>query len=121
MISVTLDGMAENALVDTGASYTTIARTRALAAGVTEQMLQADHQGSVQGIARARADVAAHRFTSLQIGTESFSRPTLIVAPLPGSVDNTSYHMLLGEDYLRKHRVWISYDGYSVHVARPKP
>jgi len=60
--------------------------------------------------------IRVHRFDSLRIAGETFNNWPILVGPLPGGTD-----MLLGADYLRNHRMWLSYATSRVFVAKGKP
>ncbi len=114
----TLDGMQLNALVDTGASRTTVERKNVLALGVTAEQLAADRQGTSQGIAAGLVTTSLHRFSKLVVADETISRPYLAVTPLV-EAPGFAHQMLLGVDYLKEHRVWLSYASYAAYTARP--
>lgn len=69
-----------------------------------------------QGVAPAAVSAAQHRFDSLVIGPETIARPILRVAPM-GTIGSTRKDMLVGGDYLRRHRVWLSYATGMVYIA----
>lgn len=116
-----LDGVKQNAVIDTGASFSGIDRRGALASGAMEDALGADRQSTSQGINAAVTAVGAHRFRSMQVGSETIADPVVLVTARPDMLGNRNFGMLLGEEYIRKHRLWIAYGDSQVFVARPPP
>jgi hypothetical protein len=118
MISVDVDGKQQNAEIDTGSSGTVLDRARALALGVTPDALAADRQITVRG-ATTMTTSALHRFTTIKVGNQISTQPLISVTDLPNADRGGHLHMLLGNDYLRRHRLWISHENFTVYVARP--
>jgi hypothetical protein len=70
------------------------------------EQLQGDPSSIVGGAGPHTVTMWQHKFHNLQIGSESFTDPVFLV----GSVALPLYSdMLLGADWLRHRRVWISY------------
>ncbi len=116
-VSAEVDGHAGTAAVDTGAAFSVIDRQFAATLGVTDTSLQADRQRTAIGTGVNTSKVWLHRFESFTIGAEKIARPNLVVAELPSLNLSHYFQFLIGEDYLRTHRVWISYPGYQVYAA----
>jgi predicted aspartyl protease len=116
-VGAEIDGHAVNAVIDTGATSSVVDRSFAAGLGVTDEMLKGDRHGTAQGMGTRVSTVVLHRFTSAKIGSETIARPNLIVTDLPTLNTVHNFQMLVGEDYLRTHRVWISYPAYQVYVA----
>jgi predicted aspartyl protease len=117
-VGIEVDGVAQYALIDTGTGYTTIDRRRAELLGVSaansgHDLIQPTitPSGKVVGI-------PIHAFTTLQVGDEITTAPQLRIADLPDADHSGNNQMLLGLDYLRHHRVWISFAGAAVYVSR---
>jgi hypothetical protein len=123
-VQVVLSGVELTAQIDTGSGRNVVASKYALGMASSEQERAADRKLTLQGAAPDRINVALHRFSSLVVGNETIRDPYLVVVPFVESVDVRN-QMLLGEDYLRRHRVWISYASHAVWVApvgsAPKP
>jgi len=99
LVTPALNGHSIELQLDTGASVTLVTREQALAAGVTAAALAADPKGHVRGIGRERTETAMHRFDSFALGDLAYAQPRLEVADV--------LHGLLGENFLRHHRIWI--------------
>jgi predicted aspartyl protease len=121
MISLAVDGVQQNAVVDTGATRTAMDRSRALVSGATTEGLAIDRQGSVQGATLKAISAGLHQFTKMQVGSETIRTPRIAVTAKEGQLGNSYFGMLLGLDYLRKRRVWIAYEEHMVYVSRPTP
>jgi hypothetical protein len=83
--------------------------------GLTPDVLARDPEGSVHGVGRFAVVTRRHRFGTLQVGAERIADPAIWAAPvhiLP-IID-----MLLGEDWLGRHRVWLSYATSRVFVLQ---
>jgi predicted aspartyl protease len=119
MISLEVDGVRHNAVLDTGAAFTMMDRSRALASGANAAALAEDHQGKVQGATSASTNVAVHEFNSVTIGTETIPKPKFLVSGKEDQVGNTYYGMLLGADYIRKRRIWIAYSDFRIFAGVP--
>ncbi len=103
VVDIRLNGRPATAILDTGASTSLIDAADAGRAGVTADLLAPDRVGAVSGIASRAMPSHRHRFDSLEVGDERLSNVRLAVA------DTTIGETLLGRDFLRFNRVWISY------------
>ncbi len=113
-VPVTLDGVALDALVDTGATRTLVDSS---VAGLTEADLSGDRSLHLAGADPVGLGGHLHRFKQLQVGSETVANPLLAVAPFK----NAGYSALLGTDYWRYRRVWISYGSRTVTVGPRQP
>jgi predicted aspartyl protease len=104
-VAVTIDGHKLDALLDSGAARSLLQADAAQRLGVTGAALAADPAGRARGLDGALLGVRTHRFTSLAIGGEQIANPQIGVA----AFQLDAADMLLGIDYLRSHRVWVSY------------
>ena len=102
-VELKLNGVPVDAQLDSGASTTMITEDDAMRAGVTRDMLAADQSVGLDGVDGYPVQGRRHRFASLEIGNERLNNFRLAVAP--SAIDIT----LLGDDFLRYNRVWISY------------
>jgi predicted aspartyl protease len=114
---VRIDGQPVTALIDWGARFSTITIATATALGVTPGMLALDRPGSSHGVDQNELPVHAHRFTELSIGAGTFRNIAIQVADL----QVTDVGMLLGADYVRSRRVWLSYATEQMFVERIAP
>ncbi len=112
VVQVRLDGVALRALLDTGASSSLIA-----APGMGRLGLTADPspRQRASGLGPHSLAVTRESFGMLQVGSETRAAPSLLVAPvhLVPIVD-----MVLGADWLRGKRVWLSFATRQVFVAQ---
>jgi predicted aspartyl protease len=120
LIPLTLDGTTVPVAIDTGAEYSLISTRGAQAAGVGPAALARDPPTELAVVGPDRVTARVHRFGQLRLGSETYDAPVLPVIALPqGGLDG-----LLGMNYLRRHRVWLSYASGRVFVApatAPRP
>ena len=102
-LDLKLNGKPVRGFLDTGATRTLITPDDARRAGVTKQALSADRAGRAFGIDSSPVEARLHRFGSLEIGAERMNNFPFVVAD--ADIDD----MILGDDFLRFNRVWISY------------
>lgn len=105
-----------DAIVDSGAWHTTILPRQARKAGVSKDMLAQDIHIDSSGVNGSHRKGSLHRFASIQVGDERFLKPVLAVSPM-----ETDGYALLGADFLRRNRVWISYRNEEAYVQRLAP
>lgn len=105
LLSVEVDGVTLTAMLDTGASTSVLDSAAAERLGMTPAILAKEPSGRGFGAAGVDFSRTEHRFRELRIGPERFEDVVLTV------LDRTlpEADMLLGEDFLARHRVWISY------------
>lgn len=101
VLDLGLDGVPVAGVLDSGSMRSVITRADAGRAGVDAARLAADRPARMVGIDMNPLDGRVHRFVSLQIGAEQWRNVRLTVGETPAS--------LLGDDFLRFNRVWISY------------
>jgi hypothetical protein len=113
-IPVMLDGIPLRAEIDSGASIWMLTATGMFRMGLTPETLARDPGGEVNGVGRFAVAMRLHRFNMLAVGKQDITDPAIWVAPVRGLpiVD-----LLLGRDWLRRHRVWLSYATSQVFVA----
>jgi predicted aspartyl protease len=112
---VSLDGHTLAALIDTGAQLTALDSASTAALGVTGAALSRDPVATLRGAAAEIVKSHAHRFTRLEFAGEVVHDPVIVVARL-GLQDAD---LVLGADFLRWHRVWLSYGSHQIFVGRP--
>ncbi len=101
-LPVKLDGAATSMVLDSGASGTIVDDDTATAAGVPPAARANDRKLFLHGIDDNRLPAAVHRFATLAIGPDTLNGPWI------GISDILSPN-LLGANFLRTHRVWVSY------------
>jgi Aspartyl protease len=114
VVQVIVDGRPLRALLDTGASASLITSPGMFRLGLTQEMLARDPGSSGAGVGPAPVYMHLRRFTELRVGPETTRNPMLWVAPVRvvPIVD-----MLLGADWLRSRRVWVSFATRQIFVA----
>ena len=111
---VRLDGRPLAALIDTGAQLTTLDADTAAAVGVTGLSLARDPVTTLRGATAEPVTSRAHRFAELQIDSEMLRDQTIMVTRL-GLQDAD---LVLGADFLRWQRVWLSYASHRIFLER---
>ena len=111
-VELHIDGRPLTFLLDSGASTTFISAAAARLLGVTPAMLATDPLTFTEGVGEQRVATRLHRFGSLRLGPERVEGPVLAV--YDGTVN------ILGGDFLRHNRVWISYAVHRLFV-QPRP
>ncbi len=118
-VAVTIDGQKLDALLDSGAGRSLLQADAALRLGVTGAALAADPGALARGLDGALVGVRTHRFASIGIGIgdEQIANPPIGVA----AFHLDAADMLLGMDYLRGHRVWVSYRSGELFIQPAQP
>lgn len=104
-VPVLVNGKAFNAMLDSGSGVSLLRTDAAERLGVTSAGMAVDPQILVRGIGTGRVSVRLHRFSTLDVGGDRTVAPEIGV----GEIQIGSADMILGLDYLRSHRVWVSY------------
>jgi hypothetical protein len=114
VIQTEVDGRPLRTMVDTGASSSLLTASGMFLLGLTAEILEHDPGGNGGGVGPAPVPMRLHRFAALQIGPDVSRNPRLWVASVHvvPIVD-----MLLGVDWLRSRRVWLSYATRQFFVA----
>ena len=113
LVPVRLDGRPLDAVLDTGASVSFLNLRGMRRMGLTPAMLEQDPAvaaGAVGGMAATRR----HRFAAIAVGAVTLRDPELLVAPVPTPI----FDLLLGVDFWRSCRLWISYASSQIFVGR---
>ncbi len=116
LVPITLDGVNDLAILDTGAQRSAVGVDLALRTGITPQQLSQDPIGRSQGASANAVATRIHRFHSLQIGSTLISNPILTIIQLPAS----NAGALLGADYMRGRRLFLSFASHRFFLAEPK-
>jgi predicted aspartyl protease len=114
LLAMELEGQPALAMIDTGAAASVVARAFVRRLGVSDAALAASPSVPLTGLSPAAALGRIWRFREAAVGSEHFPGPLLLVADLPGA----QYDVLLGMDYLSKHRLWLSYGARRIFIAR---
>lgn len=121
VVIAALDGVAQKTMIDTGASVSVIDRARAAMLRDSSETADVDVASTSMTPSGAMIGVQIHRFADLAVGAERFDRPRMAVVDLPNLDHSGNNQMLLGTDYLRHHRVWISFAGAAVYATGWQP
>jgi len=113
-----IDNQTFNAIIDSGSSSTTVAQSSLARAGITPEAAPAKLTGEVIGAGLRTAIVHREMFDSVTAGAEIFSNAWLTVSNMP---TGHMFDVLLGEDYLATHRVFISNATASVLLGLTVP
>jgi hypothetical protein len=114
VVQVVVDGRPLRALIDTGASGSLITAAGMFRLGLTPELLAHDPVGNGAGVGPAPVPMQRHHFAEMRVGPDATRDLTLWVAPvhIVPIVD-----MLLGADWLRTRRVWLSFATKQMFVA----
>ncbi len=110
-VPVQVDGRELSLLVDTGATATYLNEQRT---GLDPAALATDRELPIHSAGPDGTRVHAHRFARFALGHHRVDHPTLLVGPLQTGEDG-----LLGIDYLRHRRLWLSFAGWAVTLQQP--
>lgn len=113
-IPIRVDNINMAAVVDTGASATFLASSRVK---LTAEDLAKDRSSRATTADPVGLEVHVHRFGQVQIGSETIESPAFAV----GQVRRAGFDALLGSDYWRTRRVWLSYAGRTVTIGQRQP
>jgi hypothetical protein len=117
LLNVTVDGHAFRAKVDSGTTASMIGSTAVAAAELATPQLARDPEGRAIGTDERALPTRSHRFNTMQIGPLRYDNPRLVVTDLHLRQSN----LLLGQDWLRHNRVWISYANHQVTIQAESP
>ncbi|MCW3475413.1 retroviral-like aspartic protease family protein [Limobrevibacterium gyesilva] len=117
LLPVKLDGQSVTALLDSGANRSILSETAATRVGVGGSTPASDRPGTAIGIDGAMQATRGHRFGVLRVGGAEYRGPLIGVGPLQLPMAD----MLLGTDWLRVNRVWISYAARRVTIQPVRP
>jgi hypothetical protein len=117
ILPVVLDGVSGTALLDTGAQASVVGPSFAARLGLTEQALSEDPTVHQRGVGPETTVARLHRFKFLQIGPIATTAPTMPVLHRDVGIGD----MLIGEDILQGHRVWLSFRPAQVFVSKSPP
>ncbi len=108
-----IDGRAVSALLDTGAQVSVMPPETAAYLGIDMRRLGRPSAG--RGLDARRLPVWRLQFHSLRVGRQITREPTIDIA----AVQLPDEAMLLGDDWLGTHAVWLSYNENRLFVRKP--
>ncbi len=112
LLTVTVDGHLFKAKVDSATTTSFIGSTAVAATNLAGPELSRDPEGRATGTDLTPIKTRLHRFNTMQIGPLHYANPELTVADLHLRQSN----LLLGLNWLRHNRVWISYAAQRVTI-----
>jgi predicted aspartyl protease len=113
LVPFELDGAEGMALLDTGAQGNVLGVAMARRMGLSEQVLASDppvRNAGTGGVTMSRR----HAFNRLQVGPVVEASPEMAVLPSDFGIGDA----LLGEQFLRGRRVWLSFRNRQIFVSR---
>ena len=113
MIQVSLNGVKMTALIDTGASGSSVSRAAAERAGVTPASAGVRKAGQYAGIGSKRINVFNAAFKTFSVGEETINNPVLMI--IEG--ERKGFEVILGTDFLRAHRVLLAGSQKAVYLS----
>ena len=112
---VRLDGHAIAALIDTGAQLTALDADSAATFGVTGAALARD---PVANLARRGGRNSSNRARTASRGSKSTARPCATRSSWSTRLGLQDADLVLGGDFLRWQRVWLSYASHQIFLER---
>ncbi len=116
-----INGIAETAVVDTGASNTTITPRMARQLGLSEQDLANDRVVKLHVVSGDDAQARIHRFQTIRIGPITLHNADIIIlAKDPPSLGGGRQfrEAAIGQDFLGNRRVWFSFKTDRLYISR---
>ena len=115
LLPVVVDDAAALAIIDSGANHIVVTSELAARAGVSNDTLSHDPAFRSHGLSTAALAGRVHHFRRISIGDSVLTDPIAWVEDLKiQGID-----MILGVQYLRTHRVWISFNTGRLFVDNP--
>jgi predicted aspartyl protease len=114
LVPFTLDGVSGMALLDTGAQATTIGVDMARRMGLPLQPQGGDPVVQIRGVGSATMTARLHQFREFRIGPAVYRNLRLPILPADVGVGDA----LVGQDFLRDRRIWISFPTRQMFVSR---
>jgi predicted aspartyl protease len=111
-----LDGERGTAILDTGAQFDVVRASFARRTGLSDARMRSDPVIRLYGASPGMIRVPLHRFHELRVGSVVFHRPQIEVVP----DDALRADALLGEEFLRGRRAWLSVTTGHLFVSGPK-
>ena len=113
LVPFELDGVAGMAVLDTGAQFSSISQAMAERTGLVEEAMATDRTVMARGAAPDQVAVRIHRFREFRVGPAVLHAPALPVVPGVGGMGDA----LVGGDFLRGRRAWLSFPTQRVFVT----
>ena len=114
VVPVRVDGVALEAMIDTGARYSVLSKAAAARLNLADAAFARDPEVRSLGVDARALKGHRHRFGEMRIGGVVMRDKELIVS----EVKPPAGDMLLGDDVLREHRLWLSLPAGEAWIAR---
>ncbi len=114
LVPFTIDGVVGTALLDTGAQSTVIGAAMATRMGLPQQPRGGDPVIRIRGVGANTIIARIHSFQELRIGPAVYRGVRLPILP----TDLGGADALVGQDFLRDRRVWMSFPTRQLFVSR---
>ncbi len=128
LIPVRINGVALNALIDTGSEDTSITKDAAETLGIAAAQMRGDEQITETGLGQSTERL--HKFDSISIGNARFDRPVLAVDDEPSPIQQNiqvataaampvphrGVDVILGANFLFQKRIFIDYAQGAVFI-----
>jgi predicted aspartyl protease len=108
-----LNGVSGTAVLDTGAQISSISQRMAERVGLLDADLAGDRTVMAHGAAPDQVPVRIHRFAEFRVGPTEMHTPALPIVPMSSSMGDA----LVGGDFLRGRRVWLSFSTHRMFVT----
>jgi clan AA aspartic protease (TIGR02281 family) len=105
IIPVVINGVTLRALIDTGSNVSSMGVTAAMKTGVDANAMMGDPAMSFAGAKGSMMTAHKHRFDTMAVGASTFHNVRISVQ----DQDFTGTDMLLGMDFLRWRKIWLSF------------
>jgi predicted aspartyl protease len=103
--SVVVNGVKLRAIFDTGASYSILTRSAARFAGLRTESADGKRYGGGDSVGGDSVTLWEVSVSSIQIGDETLRNNKVLV----GDMADVGVDMIIGMDFLRRHRLFVSY------------
>lgn len=114
VVAVRIDGVALEAMIDTGARYSVLSKAAVEKLSLADAAFAGDPEVRSLGVDEVAKRGHRHRFRQMRIGGVTLADPEFVVSDVrPPAGD-----MLLGDDVLRDHRLWLSLSTGQAWMAR---
>jgi len=116
VVAIDLDGERGTAILDTGAQFNVVKASFARRTGLSPAKMRSDPLIRLYGASPGMIRVPLHRFHELRVGPVAIQRPQIEVVP----DDSLEADALLGDEFLRGRRNWLSVATDHLFVSGPK-
>ena len=113
LVPFELDNVAGMAILDTGAQLNVLGVNMARRMGLNEQTMAGDRKIRQRGVGPGETIAHLHRLRLLRIGPIAEESPLITVLPSDFGVGDA----LIGEAFLERRRVWLSFPSRQVFVS----